>query len=98
MPSVLVVDDERQIATIARDYLQRAGFTVTIAGDGAAGLDMARKKLPDLVVLDLGLPGMDGLQVARALRQESDVPSSCSRRAWTRATGCAASRLAPTTT
>ena len=74
MPSVLVVDDERQIATIARDYLQRAGFTVTIAGDGAAGLDMARKKLPDLVVLDLGLPGMDGLQVARALRQESDVP------------------------
>ena len=47
---------------------------MTIAGDGAAGLDMARKKLPDLVVLDLGLPGMDGLQVARALRQESDVP------------------------
>jgi len=74
MPSVLVVDDERQIATIARDYLQRAGFTVTIAGDGAAGLEMARKKPPDLVVLDLGLPGMDGLHVARALRQESDVP------------------------
>ena len=74
MPSVLVVDDERQIATIARDYLQRAGFTVTIAGDGASGLDMARKKPPDLVVLDLGLPGMDGLHVARALRQESDVP------------------------
>jgi DNA-binding response OmpR family regulator len=74
MPSVLVVDDERQIATIARDYLQRAGFTVTIAGDGASGLEMARKKPPDLVVLDLGLPGMDGLHVARALRQESDVP------------------------
>ena len=74
MPSVLVVDDERQIATIARDYLQRAGFTVTIAGDGASGLDMARKKPPDLVVLDLGLPGLDGLHVARALRQESDVP------------------------
>ena len=74
MPSVLVVDDERQIATIARDYLQRAGFTVTIAGDGASGLEMARKKPPDLVVLDLGLPAMDGLHVARALRQESEVP------------------------
>jgi two-component system alkaline phosphatase synthesis response regulator PhoP len=74
MPSVLVVDDEPQIATIARDYLQRAGFTVTIAVDGTSGLEMARKKPPDLVVLDLGLPGMDGLRVARALRQESDVP------------------------
>jgi two-component system alkaline phosphatase synthesis response regulator PhoP len=74
MPSVLVVDDERQIATIARDYLQRAGFAVTVAGDGTAALEIARKKPPDLVVLDLGLPGMDGLNVARTLRQESDVP------------------------
>jgi two-component system, OmpR family, alkaline phosphatase synthesis response regulator PhoP len=74
MPTVLVVDDERQIATIARDYLTRAGFSVTIAADGATGLEMARQKRPDLVVLDLGLPRLDGLEVARALRRESDVP------------------------
>ena len=74
MPSVLVVDDERQIAVIARDYLTRAGFSVAVAGDGPAGLEMARQKRPDLVVLDLGLPRLDGLEVARALRRESDVP------------------------
>ena len=74
MPSVLVVDDERQIAAIARDYLTRAGFSVAVAGDGPTGLEMARQKRPDLVVLDLGLPGLDGLEVARELRRESDVP------------------------
>src|SRR5262245_50621008 len=74
MPSILVVDDERQIATIARDYLTRAGYSVALATDGAAGLEMARQKPPDLVVLDLGLPRLDGLEVARTLRRESDVP------------------------
>ena len=74
MASVLVVDDERQIAAIARDYLTRAGFSVAVAGDGQTGLEMARQKRPDLVVLDLGLPRLDGLEVARALRRESDVP------------------------
>jgi two-component system alkaline phosphatase synthesis response regulator PhoP len=73
-PSVLVVDDERQIAAIARDYLTRAGFSVAVAADGPTGLEMARQKRPDLVVLDLGLPRLDGLEVARALRRESDVP------------------------
>src|SRR5262245_43620474 len=74
MPTILVVDDERQIAAIARDYLTRAGFTVAVAADGASGLEIARQKRPDLVVLDLGLPRLDGLEVARALRCESDVP------------------------
>jgi two-component system alkaline phosphatase synthesis response regulator PhoP len=74
MPTVLVVDDEPQIATIARDYLTRAGFTVVVAADGAGGLEMARQKHPDLVVLDLGLPRVDGFEVARALRRGSDVP------------------------
>jgi DNA-binding response OmpR family regulator len=74
MPSVLVVDDEPQIATIARDYLTRAGFSVAVAADGATGLELTRRTQPDLVVLDLGLPRLDGFEVARALRRESDVP------------------------
>ena len=74
MPTVLVVDDEPQIATIARDYLTRAGFSVAVATDGTSGLEMARQSRPDLVVLDLGLPRLDGLAVARALRRDSDVP------------------------
>ena len=74
MPSVLVVDDESQIATIAKDYLTRAGFSVAVAADGATGLEMARQKKPDLIVLDLGLPRLDGLELARAIRRESDVP------------------------
>jgi len=74
MPTVLVVDDERQIAAVARDYLTRAGFSVAVAADGQTGLDLARQRRPDLVVLDLGLPRLDGLEVARALRRESDVP------------------------
>ena len=74
MPSVLVVDDEPRIATLAKDYLTRAGFSVAVAADGATGLEMARQKRPDLIVLDLGLPGLDGLELARTLRRESDVP------------------------
>src|SRR4029453_2898930 len=74
MPTVLVVDDERQIAQIARDYLEHAGFTVVVAADGAKALDLARSRRPDLIVLDLALPAIDGLEVARVLRRESDVP------------------------
>jgi two-component system, OmpR family, alkaline phosphatase synthesis response regulator PhoP len=72
--TVLVVDDEREIAQIARDYLQHAGYAVITAGDGAKALDLARARRPDLVVLDLGLPGIDGIDVARTLRRESNVP------------------------
>jgi two-component system, OmpR family, alkaline phosphatase synthesis response regulator PhoP len=72
--TVLVVDDEPRIAAIAADYLRHAGFVVLIAEDGAEALDLARKKRPDLVVLDLGLPGVGGLDVARTLRAETEVP------------------------
>jgi two-component system alkaline phosphatase synthesis response regulator PhoP len=72
--TVLVVEDEPQIAGIVRDYLRLAGFEVTVAGDGVRALEMARERRPDLVVLDLGLPGLDGVEVARALRRDSDVP------------------------
>jgi DNA-binding response OmpR family regulator len=74
MKTVLVVDDERQIATIAGDYLRHAGFGVLTAGDGVEALALARSRRPDLVVLDLGLPQLDGIEVARTLRKEGNVP------------------------
>jgi len=72
--TVLVVDDEPRIVELARDYLEHAGFAVMTAADGPSALAAARLRKPDVMVLDLGLPGMDGLDVARALRRESDVP------------------------
>jgi two-component system alkaline phosphatase synthesis response regulator PhoP len=74
MKHVLVVDDEPRIAEIARDYLERAGFRVSTAGSGVDALALARTRHPDLIVLDLGLPRMDGLDVTRMLRQQSNVP------------------------
>jgi len=74
MKQILVVDDEPRIAEICRDYLERAGFKVMVAVNGADALALARTKQPDLVVLDLGLPKMDGLDVTRALRKRSNVP------------------------
>ena len=71
---ILVVDDEPKIVRIARDYLERSGFRVAAAHDGVSALASARQQRPDLVVLDLNLPGMDGLDVCRALRRESSVP------------------------
>jgi two-component system alkaline phosphatase synthesis response regulator PhoP len=72
--TVLVVDDEPRIATIASDYLRHAGYHVVLAGDGNQAVQIARTQRPDLIVLDLGLPGRDGLDVARTLRGESNVP------------------------
>jgi DNA-binding response OmpR family regulator len=72
--SVLVVDDQPEIVRILRDYLERAGFSVLSAADGATAVVCARRDKPDLVVLDLSLPALDGLDVARALRRESEVP------------------------
>jgi two-component system alkaline phosphatase synthesis response regulator PhoP len=71
---ILVVDDEPRIAEIARDYLERAGYRVTTAGNGTDALALARTRHPDLIVLDLGLPHMDGLDVTRTLRKQSNVP------------------------
>jgi two-component system, OmpR family, alkaline phosphatase synthesis response regulator PhoP len=72
--TVLVVDDETKIVDVVRDYLRSAGFSVTTAADGEAALASARARPPDLVVLDLGLPGLDGLDVTRELRRASQVP------------------------
>lgn len=72
--SVLVVDDEPKIVETVGAYLRNAGFAVTTAADGEAAVAQARARPPDLVVLDLGLPGLDGLDVARDLRRHSSVP------------------------
>ncbi len=74
MKTILVVDDEPKIVKVVRDYLERAGFAVRSASDGAAALDLARTEKPDLIVLDLGLPKLDGLDVTRELRKTSRAP------------------------
>jgi two-component system alkaline phosphatase synthesis response regulator PhoP len=75
MPSsVLIVDDEPKIVELCRDYLAAAGFEVLTAADGPTGLALARREKPSLVVLDLMLPGMDGLDVCRELRREGNIP------------------------
>jgi two-component system alkaline phosphatase synthesis response regulator PhoP len=74
MSTVLVVDDEPKIVQLARDYLEHAGFAVLTAGDGQSALQAARVRAPDLIVLDLGLPGLDGLEVMRSIRGSSSTP------------------------
>ena len=71
---ILVVDDELEIVKLVRAYLERAGFAVVTASEGSQALAVFRHERPNLVVLDLNLPGMDGLDVCRALRRDSDVP------------------------
>jgi two-component system alkaline phosphatase synthesis response regulator PhoP len=68
--TILIVDDQPGILTIARDYLDRAGFRTLTAADGPGALRLARSERPNLLVLDLMLPGMDGLDVTRTLRQD----------------------------
>jgi DNA-binding response OmpR family regulator len=72
-PRVLVVDDEEQIRTIIRRYLEADGYAVSEATDGETGLRLARELDPDLVILDVMMPGIDGIETLRRLRSESDV-------------------------
>ncbi|HEY9289442.1 MAG TPA: response regulator transcription factor [Candidatus Dormibacteraeota bacterium] len=72
--TILVVDDEPQILQLVRDYLEHGGFKVLTAIDGPAALRAAATQRPDLVILDLGLPGIDGLDVTRSLRRNGEVP------------------------
>ena len=74
MKRILVVEDEAKIAWLVRDYLEHAGFEVVMSANGDSALAQARRSRPDLVVLDLGLPDRDGLDVARSLRSLSNVP------------------------
>jgi two-component system alkaline phosphatase synthesis response regulator PhoP len=71
---ILVVEDELEIRKLVGAYLEQAGYTVATAMDGQEALAVFRHERPNLVILDLNLPGMDGLDVCRALRRDSDVP------------------------
>jgi two-component system alkaline phosphatase synthesis response regulator PhoP len=71
---ILIVEDELHIVKLVRAYLEQAGYEVLTAVDGADGLRMARQERPDLIILDLMLPEMDGLDVCQAVRRDSNVP------------------------
>jgi DNA-binding response OmpR family regulator len=73
-PRVLVVEDDDAIAQVLQRSLRLEGYEVRVAGDGVSALDAAHAFLPDLVILDLGLPKLDGIDVARTLREDDDVP------------------------
>ena len=72
--TVLIVEDDTRIANWVKIYFERAGFSAEVAHDGETGLDMARFLSPDLIILDLMLPRLDGVELCRILRRESDVP------------------------
>ena len=74
MPTILIIEDEIELVRVLRSYLEQANFTVLSAVQGDTGLTLWAHKHPDLVILDLNLPGMDGLDVAREIRRKSDTP------------------------
>ena len=74
MATILIFEDEPELVRVLRTYLEQAGFTVLAAGRGDTGLSTWEHKRPDLVLLDLNLPGMDGLDVAREIRRNANTP------------------------
>jgi len=74
MATILIIEDEPELVKVLRSYLEQAGFAVLSAGRGDTGLSIWENKHPDLVLLDLNLPGMDGLDVAREIRRKSTTP------------------------
>jgi two-component system alkaline phosphatase synthesis response regulator PhoP len=74
MKTILVVDDEPKITQLVRDYLERAGYEAIVAGDGQTALSRARTAKPDMIILDLGLPRLDGLDFTREFRKTSNAP------------------------
>ena len=74
MTTILIIEDEPELVKVLRSYLEQAGFNVLSAGRGDTGLSAWEHKHPDLVILDLNLPGMDGLDVARAIRRKGSTP------------------------
>jgi DNA-binding response OmpR family regulator len=74
MKTILVVDDAPNIVELLRMYLEGAGYATVVATDGPTAVELHRKHRPDLVILDVMLPGMDGFEVCRAIRREADTP------------------------
>ncbi len=74
MATILVIEDEPELVKVLRSYLEQAGFSVISAGRGDTGFALYEQKKPDLVILDLNLPGMDGLDVAREIRRKANTP------------------------
>lgn len=74
MTSVLIIEDEVELVKVLRSYIEKAGFTVISAYRGDTGLSIWEKRQPDLVILDLNLPGMDGIDIAREIRRKSNTP------------------------
>ncbi len=74
MPTILIIEDEPELVKVLRDYLKKAGFDVRAAYRGDSGFSLWESERPDLVLLDLNLPGMDGLDVAREIRRRADIP------------------------
>lgn len=74
MTTILIIEDEPELVKVLRSYLERAGYEVITAYSGNSGLSTWEHKRPDLVILDLNLPGMDGLDVAREIRRKADTP------------------------
>jgi DNA-binding response OmpR family regulator len=74
MPTILIIEDEIELTRVLRSYLEQANFQVETATQGDSGLSLWSQKQPDLVILDLNLPGMDGLDVAREIHRKADTP------------------------
>jgi two-component system alkaline phosphatase synthesis response regulator PhoP len=74
MKKILIIEDEKRIAHWVREYFEQNGFQAMVASDGRTGLHLARNEHPELIILDLMLPEMDGKDVCKAIRRESDVP------------------------
>lgn len=72
--TILVIEDEPSVGEVVSLYLRRAGFTVSVVGDGKKALELLAESLPTLVILDIMLPGTDGWEITRRLRERSDVP------------------------
>jgi two-component system response regulator BaeR len=96
--ALLLVEDERDLAEVAADYLRAAGYRVEVCGDGAQALARVRRAPPDLIVLDLMLPSLDGLALCRAVRSFSSLPIVMTTARVRRSTACSGWRRARTTT